>query len=115
MDLQGTWRAGRWEAVVLGKRAVLKEVALRMVGWDLEVPGLWKKEAERQAELEGRTVEKPVVELEAEWGQWRRKVGQHFGKAAGQVVELCSITEEEPELQLQQAEAVREQWKRVGK
>lgn len=101
MDLQGTCRAGRWEAVVLGKRAVLKEVGLRMIGWDLEVPGLWKKEAERQVELERRTVEKPVVELEAEWGQWRRKVGQHLGKAAGQVAELHSMTEDEPELQLQ--------------
>lgn len=101
VDLQGTWRDGRWEAVVLGKRAVLKEVGLRMTGWDLEVPGLWKNEAERQGEIERRTVEKPVVEDEAEWGQWRRKVGQHLGKAAGQVVELCSMTEDEPELQLQ--------------
>lgn len=102
VDLQGTWRAVRWEVVVLGTRAVLEEVGLRMTGWDLGAPGLWKKEAERQAELEGRTVEKQVVELGAEWGQWRRKVGQHLGTAAGQVVELCSRTvEEEPELQLQ--------------
>lgn len=94
--LQGKRRAGRWEAEVFGKRAVLEEVGLHMTGWDPEA-GLWKKEAERQAELEGRTVEKQVVGLGAEWGQWRRKAGQHLGKAAGQEVELHSRTEGEPE------------------
>lgn len=46
-------------------------------------------------------MEKPVVELGAELGQRRRKLGQHFGKAAGQVAELRSMNEEEPELELQ--------------
>lgn len=93
--LQGKWRSGRWEAEVFGKRAVLEEVGLHMTGWYLEA-GLWKKEAERQVELEGRTVEKQLEGLGAEWGQWRRKAGQHLGKAVGQKVELRSRTEGEP-------------------
>lgn len=47
VDLQGMQRAGMWDAVVLGKRTALKEVGLCMTGWDLDEPGLWKKEAER--------------------------------------------------------------------
>lgn len=89
--LQRNWRVGRWDVEVLGKRAVLEEVGLHMTGWDLEA-GLWKMEAERQAELERRIVEKQVVGLGAEWGQWRRKAGQHLGKAAGQELELHSRT-----------------------
>lgn len=46
-------------------RAVLKEAGLHMIVMDLEEE-LWKKEAERRLELEGKTVEKQMVELEAE-------------------------------------------------
>lgn len=65
MDLQGTRRVGKWEAELFEMRAVLEEVGLHMTVMDLEEE-LWKKEAERRLELEGKTVEKQMVELEAE-------------------------------------------------
>lgn len=43
----------------------MEEVGLHMTVMDLEEE-LWKKEAERRLELEGKTVEKQMVELEAE-------------------------------------------------
>lgn len=65
MDLQGTRRVGKWEAELFEMRAVLEEAGLHMTVKDLEEE-LWKKEAERRLELEGKTVEKQMVELEAE-------------------------------------------------
>lgn len=99
----GTERAGRWEEEVFGKMAVLEEVGHRMNGswvleWDLE---LWKKEAEREVELEGRIAERQRAGLGAGWGQRRRKPGRRLGKAAGQQVALHSRTEGEAEPHLQ--------------
>lgn len=58
----------------------------RMIGswvleWDLEA-GLWKKEAERQVDLEGRTAEKQGARLGAGWGQQQKNAEEHLGKAA---------------------------------
>lgn len=58
-------RAEKREVELFEMRAVLKEVDLHMTGWNLEEE-LWKKEAERRLELEGKTVEKQMVELGAE-------------------------------------------------
>lgn len=43
----------------------MEEAGLHMTVKDLEEE-LWKKEGERRLELEGKTVEKQMVELEAE-------------------------------------------------
>lgn len=58
-------RAEKREVELFEMRAVLKEVDLHMTGWNLEEE-LWKKEAERRLELEGKTLEKQMVELGAE-------------------------------------------------